>query len=69
MFRRWLRHDGKGEKPPLPLQFALLELTQGDPLKAQQIESEVTEEWWTYHQSWIEERNRYAARKRSTSSE
>jgi len=32
----------------------LLEMTGGDPLRAQDMEDRLTERWWLRYQAWVE---------------
>jgi len=38
--------------------LVLLEMANGDPLRAMEIEEKITERWWLYWEAWREYKNR-----------
>lgn len=47
-----------------PVWAVILSMAQGDPLRAQEIEEGLTEEWWFRWLAWNSEMNRAEERKK-----
>jgi hypothetical protein len=47
----------------LPAWYYCLEMAGGDPLKAAQIEEEITEEWWERYFKWRDLKHHLETRK------
>ncbi|KRT76723.1 MAG: hypothetical protein XU14_C0033G0021 [Armatimonadetes bacterium CSP1-3] len=48
----------KGIPAEVPLWVAILQAASGDPLRAQEIESGLSEAWWQRYQEYIREQNK-----------
>jgi hypothetical protein len=60
--RREIRHWLRGSVKETPFWIVLLALAQGDPLRAQQMEEDLNEEWLTYGIIYMSERNAHQER-------